>query len=215
MSALDLPVKFGNVSIGESTARLTANFERDRIPLDLADDSFCERRLIGRVVLGHADDAPGQTKLVDSDHVIAGAFDVKGFSVKTKAIGTGFTFVLEEIDVAELAKFANGRGRLIVDEVTEIPQESISEEEDHRPLLVDDAEWREVNLDSLFDAKKATRKHLRVAGIDTVGQLSDFTAGEGLLTDIEGIGKAKAEEIEERLMDFWEDNPQFREEASA
>lgn len=68
------------------------------------------------------------------------------------------------------------------------------------------AAWRETSLDELFDPAKTLRKALAEAGLDTVGQLADYSATEKRLTDIPGIGPGKAQEIEDRMMSFWEDN---------
>ena len=48
---------------------------------------------------------------------------------------------------------------------------------------------------------------MHAAGIDTVGQLADYSASEKRLTDVAGIGPGKAQAIEDRLLEFWQDNP--------
>ena len=52
----DIPVTFGGVSIGKSTAKLSLKVNRDKISLELADELFCERRLTGKIQLGGHDD---------------------------------------------------------------------------------------------------------------------------------------------------------------
>lgn len=212
MPALDLPVKFGNVSIGETTARLAAKFDREAIDIDTADDAFCERRLIGRVVYGHVGDAPGQTKLLATDDIIEGAFDIKGFSVSTRQINAGLTFAIGEIDVQQLARFAGGAGRMIVDRLEEIPAPEKGEREESVPLFEqsDAAEWESIPLDEIFDPKRALRRRLREAGLNTLGELAHYTDDETReLVDIEGIGPKAAEEIESTLEAFWSANPQY------
>lgn len=212
----DIPVGFGGVSIGEKTARIGISVDRAWLSLDQSDRLFCERRLQGAVALGNADDAAGQAKLWDdADHQIATSFDIKGFRVGTEHISTGLTMNLNEIDVSELAKFSKGVGRLAVYDVTDIPEED-KERPDHVPgTLKADGPWKDTNLDLLFDPAKRIRKALAEAGLNTVGQLADYSATEKRLSDIKGIGEAAAQEIEDRLLDYWADNPQAEEEAMA
>lgn len=203
-------VSFGGVSIGETTARLGIHIDRGVIELNKADELFCNRRLTGKVVLGQFDESSGQRKLIDDvDHQVSGSFDVKGFRASTDSIAAGLTFSLKEIDIAELARFSKGQGRLVIDEVGDIPEEEKPSRlaPDHVPgSLKADGPWRNEPLDNLFDPSKATRKALAAAGIDTVGQLADYTASERRLTDIDGIGPGKEQEIEDRMMCFWADN---------
>lgn len=203
-------VTFGGVSIGEATARLGIVIDRGVIPLNQADELFCERRLTGKVVLGRLDEANGQKKLIDDvDHQVQATFDVKGFRCSTDYISTGLTFSLKEIDIAELAKFSKGQGRLVIKEVAEIPEEEKAERRDeHIPgTLRAEGPWRDVSLDTLFDPAKALRKALAAADINTIGELADYSASEKRLTDINGIGESKATEIEDQMVDFFADNP--------
>lgn len=206
---IDIVVSFGGVSIGEKTARLGVNCDREVLDIDRADEAFCDRRLSGSVVLGHTADAPGQAVLFDdTDHVVRGVFDVKGFRVSSAKIGTGLTFSLNDIDVAELAKFSSGTGRLLVDEIADIPEDEEKAIAQHVPgTLRSEGPWRDVSLDTLFDPKQVIRKSLAAANINTVGELADYTASDQRLTDIEGIGETKAAAIEDRMVDFFADNP--------
>lgn len=210
--ALDIPVKFSGVSIGKATARLGCSINRERLNIMSADDFLCNHRLIGRVVLGHADDTNGQAQFwEDVDHSVGGAFDVKGFSVTTKALSVGLTFSLNDIDVEDLSKMAFGEGRLVVSEVQEIPEDEDdfeSSRESHPDgSLSTDGPWREFELSRLFDPKKGIYKSLAAAGLTTVGKLSDYTSGDKRLIDLEGIGEGKAQQIEDALLEFWRDNP--------
>ena len=81
MTKLDIPVQFGGVSIGESTARLSMKVPRDAIGINDADQAFCERRLTGRIVLGGGSDSPGQTKMFDTDIAVEATFDIHRFGV--------------------------------------------------------------------------------------------------------------------------------------
>lgn len=211
LAVLDKPVSFGGVSIGKSTGRIGIGIDRSWIQLDEAADMFCNRRLIGKVVLGGADDASGQQKLVDDLEVeVNGAFDCKGFRVTEESLSTGLTFSLKEVSIADLAKFSKGVGRLVVMETGEIPDDAPSEEfDDDKPILKATGEWTLVKLDTL-PFKPGTLKKLAKASITTMGELADYTAlkGEWWWKDIPGIGEAAAHEIEDITAKFWAANPQ-------
>lgn len=210
-TVLDVPVEFGGVSIGDATARIGVRIDRSVMNINAADDIFCGHRLTGRVLLGGTDDQPGQTKFVDDiDHQVDGTFDVKRIGVNAKQITTGLTFSLADVDIQELAKFSKGSGRLVVHDVGELPDDAADDDEDGMSrvpgTLRAEGPWRDVKLDTLFEG--SLLKSLKEADITTVGALSDYTAGEKRLTDIGGIGPGKAEKIENRMIEFWEDNPQ-------
>lgn len=62
---------------------------------------------------------------------------------------------------------------------------------------------------------RALLKHLKAAGLENVGQFSDYTASERRLNDIDGVGSATVQKIEDRMLDFWKDNPQESEDVEA
>jgi len=205
---LDVPCEFGGVSIGECTARLGVRISREQISLEEADDCLCGRRLECRVVLGHPEDAPGQQTLIeDADLCVAGSADVKRFGCSPDWITGGLTFSLQEIDVAELARFSKGRGRLAVCDIAEIPEDGEHKEPARAEppgTLKAQGPWRAIRLERLFTG--AVLKALLETGLGTLGELADYTASERRLTDIAGIGQAKAELIEQRMAQFWESN---------
>lgn len=126
-SVLDIRVEFATVSIGETTARIGVKVARESLDLLEADNVLCGHRLTGRVTLGRRDDAKGQQTFDEVDYEVAGTFDVKRFGVNASHITSGLTFNLADIDVAELARFSKGVGRLIVSGVAEIPDGAGSE----------------------------------------------------------------------------------------
>lgn len=69
-----------------------------------------------------------------------------------------------------------------------------------------DEAWRAVTLESLGLSGKLV-DILVENDLDTMGKLADYTAGEKLLTDLNGVGPAKAEEIEAACQKYWEQNP--------
>lgn len=212
----DVPVQFGGVSIGQHTAKLSFKITRESLTLESADELFCERRLTGKIQLGGQEDSPQQGKLFNCDVSIDGSFDIHRFGVTSDAYTTGATLKLKEIDIALLAKFSKGAGRIIVLEAQEIPEDAPAEKhEDGQMSLPGTYEnagpWRKASLASLFSG--ALLKSLTEAGLLTVGDLHDYqqpssSGYEKRLTDIPGIGPSKVEIIENKMLEFWRDNPQ-------
>jgi hypothetical protein len=124
MSALDLPVSYSGVSIGKQTARMGITVARDELNVIAASETLCNRRLNGRVLLGDDEGA-----LFEKSLEVKGVFDVKGFRCTSDVIGAGLTFQLNDVDVATLAKFSKGSGRLVVDEVLPIPGDANHDDE--------------------------------------------------------------------------------------
>jgi hypothetical protein len=71
--------------------------------------------------------------------------------------------------------------------------------------LEEESPWRDVLMSSLSLDPKIVEK-LTNANLDTIGKIADHTV-EYELTDIEGIGPAKAELIQHALDDYWKDHP--------
>lgn len=71
--------------------------------------------------------------------------------------------------------------------------------------------WRADDV-AVLDVASGVKEKLRAAGIDTIGALSDFVApSKGgyckRYSDIDGVGAATAEKIEEAMMRYWETRP--------
>ena len=120
---LDIPVDFGGVSIGESTARLGLRINREQLNIMAADEIFCGHRLACKLTLGKRDESQGEL-VADLFETLSGQADVKRLGLSADTISTGLTFSLADIDVATLAKFSKGCGRLLVETVAEIPMDS-------------------------------------------------------------------------------------------
>jgi hypothetical protein len=120
---LNVRVDFGNIGIGDETARVGIRIDRENLDVNRADEVFCGRRLTGKIITVRDGDAPEQRELIDtgSQHELKGVFDVKQFSANRKRISTGLTFSLAEIDVSEIGHFAKRSGRLIVTSAEELP----------------------------------------------------------------------------------------------
>jgi len=68
-------------------------------------------------------------------------------------------------------------------------------------------EWRSVPVEDLevHELTPAISRLLVKAELSTIGAIADHTAADKRLTDIPGIGEAKAEKIEKALDGFWTD----------
>lgn len=100
-----------------------------------------------------------------------------------------------------IRKVKNPPSMPLFDGVSE-PQPAASEN-----TQVDDMAWRAVPLsEALVGLPESIIVSLNESNLQTMGELADWTAaygGRNKLTDIPGIGPAKAEKIEQALVDFW------------
>lgn len=84
------------------------------------------------------------------------------------------------------------------EESTEADDQSSEEAES-----TDDSEaWRAVEIGEINVPESILNKLIE-AGIETVGDLADWSGSGKKLTDINGIGAAKAEKIEAAMDEFW------------
>lgn len=120
---IEIPVDFGGVSIGKASARLGLNIDRSNLSLESADEVFVGHRLTCRISLDREGEGNGQKSLLkDANHRIDAICDCKGIGANAGTIRTGLTFSLADVDIAELAKFSKGQGKLIVSNVAAIPE---------------------------------------------------------------------------------------------
>lgn len=132
---LDLIVAFGNVSAGDKTARIGASMDRSLMTLPKADMTFCERRLTAVLIIKCNGDHPDQGTLdgmKQDDIELESVFDVKRLAFTRDDISFGLTAALGGFDVGKLAKFAKRTGRLIVNNVTDIPEEERAKKDEHK-----------------------------------------------------------------------------------
>jgi hypothetical protein len=127
-TVLELPVAFGNISIGDKTARIGINVDRGDMTISQADKNLCEKRLSGKIVSRPTGDHKDQAALpgMEFETALNGVFDVKGFSVSKDALSFGLTFALASIDVSCLAHFAKRSGWLKVNDIEAIPEKESS-----------------------------------------------------------------------------------------
>ena len=128
---LELPVAFGNISIGDKTARVGVTISRGNLTPSKADKELCGKRLIGQIVAVPEGTQPENEPLpgMNGDISLAGAFDVKGFGVTSKHITLGLTFAIKSIKVEDLAHFAKRDGRIVVNETQALSEDDEDEEQ--------------------------------------------------------------------------------------
>jgi hypothetical protein len=211
---LDLPVKFGSVSIGMKTGKVGFSIDRGNITLKQADETFVDRRLTGKIVLGRSADAKAQKMFIpDRDIEVNASFDVKGFRVGATMLSSlGLTFMLKEVNLDDISHMSGGSGRLVIAKVGNIPADAPKEDlgdEEERPMLAE-GPWADVPLAELWPKGGPVLKNLKAAKVHTVGDLAALTAkGEFWAKDTKGIGPSARQIIEDRLEKFWKDNPQY------
>jgi hypothetical protein len=129
---LVLPVAFGNVNIGDKTARIALKIDRGNLTIAKADTCFTDKRLDCLIKARPNGDAPGQTALPGTETVceLRGVADVKGLRAGGKSFGIGLTFSLAMIPVETLTHFVKKEGDLHVFDVAEIPAEEMEDEDD-------------------------------------------------------------------------------------
>jgi hypothetical protein len=76
-----------------------------------------------------------------------------------------------------------------------------------RRAIAEDESWKAVAIDVLAEGEKGVSEAvlacLRKREIETIGDLAAWTASGKQLADLDGIGKAKAERIEDAMEAFW------------
>lgn len=114
---VELPVGFGQVSVGDKVARIGIHISRGNITVAKADKLLCCRRLTGTIYSTPQKDAPGQTTLpgTESAHEVEGTFDVKQIGCTGKHITAGLTFSIKDVDLQELVQMAKQDGRMVIE----------------------------------------------------------------------------------------------------
>lgn len=131
----NLPIDFGNLSIGDRTASLGFKLSREVFSLDDADHFLCGRRLTGSIIVQPNRDHPDQEYFegMDQKYLVEASFDIKSIRVTPKQLGGNLTFPLGEVNVSDLAHFAKRTGTLKikgVEDLAAIKQADEEEEEE-------------------------------------------------------------------------------------
>lgn len=123
-------VQFHAVSF-EGTARVGVTLD-EHVELAKAIELFRGRRLTGSIEFDPKDQDPDQTELFEGDKArrISGSFDAKRLTLLPSDMTSSLTFNPREIDCGCLARFATRAGRIIIDEVVDIPPKDKPSQDD-------------------------------------------------------------------------------------
>lgn len=212
----ECPVKFGRVGLGTRTGSVGFSVAREYCSLARADELFVDRRLNAKVILGRSGDANGQKAFIESDVVINGTFDVKGFRVgATSLSGLALVFMLKEIELDDISKLSGGSGRIQITAAAEIPADAIDDAPDPNQRKLPEpatGPWADVALKDAMPALTAAMlKNLAAVDLHTMGDLQNYVAKKGQFwaKDIVGIGPGAQAKIEDWNIEFWAANPQY------
>ncbi len=120
-AVLDVPVKFGSVSIRKTVTHIGCTAQRKALSIKAAEKNLDGRRLIGAIEMrpDEEDSEQGRLPGLSADR-LAGAFDVKSFNVNGDEISFGLTFPKRGVDFGVLSLFASQTGRLVIDSIEKI-----------------------------------------------------------------------------------------------
>lgn len=111
---LDVPCKFGSISIGDEKDGMSITIPNSNLNLTQADFFFTDSQLEIEIAAdpNASDDSPGQTKLADDVDVIEATVNVRQFKRDKKNTGIHVSFSKDGIDESVLVSFAKCNGRL-------------------------------------------------------------------------------------------------------
>ena len=121
---LELPVEFGNITIGVNTAKISVTVDRSKLKVASADAKLCGRRLTGTIFAAAKGERNDQGKFWDDSRELPGTFDVKGLTLSTDHIKFGLTFSKKDVDKENFSHFAGRSGRLEIAKTEAIDEES-------------------------------------------------------------------------------------------
>lgn len=218
-AVLDIPVEFGNVSIGDGVARLGMKVVKERLSVTKAEKTLVARRLAGKVIMLPPDSDPKQAYFEGMDVTceVDGVFDSAGYRSSEKHISFGVSFSRREIDTNTLADFARHSGRFVAFSADEIPDDEKDGSDDGdlegQTYLVAQGPWADFPINKL-QISDGTIKCCAKAEIKTMGDLAKWSRDGKGVRDIPGLGEVKAQRLEDATLEFWRQNPQAAEEAA-
>jgi len=120
---LDLTCSFGGVAIGDKYARIGVLIDRAQLKPNEADKHLCGHRIAVRLLAVPNGDSADDERLFDDAKDLEAIADVKRYAVTPKEISIGLTFTIEDVDLADLAGFAQRGGKLMIDSSEKLPEE--------------------------------------------------------------------------------------------
>jgi hypothetical protein len=143
--------------------------------------------------------------LGDGVYEVKGTFETKGYGVSRKNISATLNFSLSDIDVEQLAHFAANTGKLIIDVVGPLEDESPAPDAGPQKKLFGEA-WRDEAIETLDGVSIAGLKKLREGGLTTIGKLATYTSAGFKLANL--VGKKHGEEVENASIAFFKAHPE-------
>ena len=224
-AALDIPVEFGNVSIGDATARIGVRFPVGSVKQSDVTKKLCEKRIDALITTN--DDQQRIPGTEDEILELTGMADTRGVNVKVKTYSTGLTFSREDVDLNMLSNFAKKKGRLVVNDSESIPEKPRGrpkKDDSPKPLkgqrqlpgTEDNSGPDPDDSTSVLDASLTTLKSVTLArataiedAIDvvTLGEFKEFVEANpetwrAKLLEAERVGKSLVKKIESEFRDW-------------
>jgi hypothetical protein len=138
--AAKLPVKFKNLSVGDTIATLGVSIDRDRVNIDFCEEAFCGKRDLVRILIGPGADPDQGILWDDVQFDVEAHADIKKYSVTPKLISIGLAFLIDSIDIEDLAHFAKKEGTLFIVKVLGDAKDAKGPDDDGDETEVDDDE---------------------------------------------------------------------------
>jgi hypothetical protein len=119
----EVDCEFKGIGIGKEKLRIGVNVGRDQIDLDKADELFCGSQLQVRVDCdpNRNKDVDGQQTMEGSTITLDGVANVLGYGVKTDHYSISLQFTIGAIELNEIGKFANRKGKLFCSRIGDAP----------------------------------------------------------------------------------------------
>jgi hypothetical protein len=111
----EIEVDFGNVSIGQETARIGVEIDRSKMSLGDADKFLSGSRLKVHLLATPKGELKGQKHFDDMTETIEGEVDCKSFSVSADKFRTGFKFAAAALNLLTFVGFCKRPGKAFIE----------------------------------------------------------------------------------------------------
>ena len=207
---LSTQIQLGKASIGKETASIGFSIDRSRIEVTDVDAMFVGARL--KATFSQDQDVD-QAKFEGMEgDTLESIVDVSSLSLKVETITGTFRFQKRSIDLHRVADFAQSQVLLDAERTGDAaPEEKPEAAEPECSGFIDNAPWRDQPL-SAAGITGSVAKALEDNGQVTLGAIADWTAAGNSLDMINGIGEAKAKQIDDLTAVFFEKHPELCED---
>lgn len=121
---IEIPVTFGDASIGDGTFGVGFTIDRKKLMFTQAEKYFVGKRLSGTLVAraGEAQADQPSFEQADNDVTLTGSFDIKGIRIGPKKWSGKFTFNSESANAEALAHLVKRQGMALIEETEALPE---------------------------------------------------------------------------------------------